>query len=114
MAKFSQFGFSLSLSAALAAFVWLSGSFGAVSLQFALALLALSQAGYFALAKLEGAGARFPHSAYLFVAVVLASFFASSLPFFALSASLSLLFFPAALCAPAVGAVLNDSLFSGD
>ncbi len=101
--KLEGFAASFAVSAFLAGYFFLSG---AVEAAPALALFALAQAGYFALAELKKCGMATPAAETAFAAAILACYFAAALSLSALSSLLSLSFVPLVLLVPAItGAV---------
>ncbi len=112
--KFGDFEAQLAFSALVLALVVLFDSQGRITPLFAIALAALSQAGYAALAALRKAGAESPDAEFLFIIVALAGFIACSISFFAFSSVLPLVFVPAVLCAPAAGTLAKGYLAVGD
>lgn len=109
---FGDFEFSAVVSASVVALVLLSGLFSAGPL-FALSLLALSQAGFFALSAFKKSGFQAPSAEYLFIAAVVVCFLASAVALGAPSAALSLLFVPIVFCAPAVGGLVRGAFSAG-
>ncbi len=110
--KLGEFEIQLAVSALVCAAAALSGSIGGFSLPFALALLALSQAGYFSLSAIKKANLRSPGAEYLLAAMAFACFFVASLYFSSLSILPALLFVPITFCTPAAVAA-SRQLFSG-
>lgn len=108
-----DFQFSLAVSALVAAFIMLSGAGGGVSPLFAAALLALSMAGFFALAAFRKAGVAHPGAEYLFIGAVLACYAVAAMALGAFSSILPFAFVPLAFSAPAVGALVRGVLSSG-
>ena len=101
--KLEGFAASFAVSAFLMGYLFLSG---AVEAAPALALFALSLAGYFALAELKKCGTATPAAEISFAAAILACYFAAALSLSALSSLIPLFFVPLALLVPAItGAV---------
>ena len=98
---FPEFQVQLAVCAALVALIFLSSS-GTVSAIFALCLLAISQAGYFALSAIRKSGMHPPNSEYALVCISALSYFAISFSTGPLSASLPLFFMPVTFAAPAL------------
>ncbi|VVC00856.1 Uncharacterised protein [uncultured archaeon] len=98
---------SLAVSAVVIAVLMFSSVGGAITPLFALALLAVSQVGFFALKSFSKAGIKSPSSEYIYILMVFVCFFASALAFGALSALLPLMFVPIVFCAPAVAAMVH-------
>ena len=111
--KFGDFESQLAFSALAVALIVLLDSQGRITPLFALALFALSQAGYAALAALRKGGMESPDSEFLFIIVAIAGFIACSISFFAFSSILPLLFVPFALCAGALGTLARGYLTAG-
>lgn len=111
--EFGDFEWQMAFSAAAVALIMLFDSQGRITPLFALALFAVSQAGYAALAALRKGGAQSPDAEFLFVIVALAGFIACSVSFFAFPLILPLLFVPFALCAGALGTLARGYLAAG-
>lgn len=111
--KFGDFEAQLAVSALVLALIVLFDSQGRITPLFAIALAALSQAGYAALVALRKGGAQSPDAEFLFIIVALAGFIACSVSFFAFSFVLPLLFVPFALCAGALGTLARGYLTAG-
>ncbi len=110
--KFEDFHYSLAASAIVAALIYLFDSNGGVTPLFALALFALSQAGFFATAALRKGGVSSPGAEYLLILVVTGAFLSAAISLVAFSSVLPLIFVPLALAAPAAG-TLCRSFVSG-
>ncbi|MCX6770626.1 MAG: hypothetical protein NTX79_01080 [Candidatus Micrarchaeota archaeon] len=100
----------LAVCLASAAFFALSG---AATPQFALCLLALSQAGYFIFLQMRKASIALPWAAVLLIITSFACFFVSALIFSATSSFLALAFVPALFCLPSIAAVAHEVFVSG-
>ncbi|VVC01538.1 Uncharacterised protein [uncultured archaeon] len=111
--KFGEFEQSLAVSAAVVALIVLMDAHGSITPLFAVALFALSQAGYFSLALLRKAGMGSPGAEYLYLVVVIGAFLAGSLSLLSPSSLLPLYFVPAALCAPAAASLARGLISSG-
>jgi hypothetical protein len=94
-----EFTMQLAVCAASAASLALLGT---ASPLFALALFALSQAGYFALLQLQKGGVKQPWPAALLVAATFACFFASALLFNAINALSALAYVPMMFILPSI------------
>lgn len=108
-----DFTFSLAVSALVIIFIMFSGAGAGMPLLFAAALLALSQAGFFALASLKKAGVAHPKAEYLFIGAVLACYAAAAFALGTFSAVLPFAFVPLVFCAPAIGGLVKGALSSG-
>jgi hypothetical protein len=111
--KFGEFEQSLAVSAAAVALIVLFDTQGRIPPLFAVALFALSQAGFFALGALRKGGLGSPDAEYLFIVVAIGAFLATSLSFLAISAAVQLFFVPVALCIPAVASLARGFISSG-
>ena len=105
-----DFTFSLAVSALVVAFTLLSGTGGGFSPLFAVALLALSQVGFFALSAFKKAGIAHPNAEYLFIGATLVCYIVAALSLGAFSAILPNAFIPLIFCAPAVAALVRGAL----
>ena len=102
--KLEGFVTSFAVSAFLAGYFFLSGT---ISLMPALALFALSLAGYFALAELKKSGMQTPSAELFFAATVIVCYFAAALSLSVLSSLLPLAFVPLVLLVPAITGVVH-------
>lgn len=100
-----EFGFSLAVSALAVVLVLLLLPGAGITAQSVIFLLAVSQAGFFAMQAVRKSGVPSPRSEHLFIAIVFVCFLASA---FVIGASvktiLSFASVPVVLCAPAIGA----------
>lgn len=98
---------------AIAVFVMLLAGMGPgqpMNAEFALALFAASFAGYFAIAALMKAGVSKNMAIGGYAAAVLLAYIAVALSFGALSLILRLAFLPFALCVPAIGMAVRETV----
>jgi hypothetical protein len=86
---------------------------GTASMLFALALFAVSLAGYFALFQIRKGGIKQPWPAALMISVVFSCFFIAALFFNAMNYVYSLFYLPAMFSLPAVVATARDWFLSG-
>ena len=105
-----EFTLSFIVCAASALMLALSGT---ASPLFALALFALSQAGYFIFLQLKKASVAAPWAAVLLILATFACFFTSALIFNSMNALLALSFVPALFCLPSIAAVAREFFMSG-
>lgn len=108
-----DFIFSLAVSALAVAFIMFSGTGGGISLQFAAALLALSQVGFFALGSFKKAGVAHPNAEYLFIGAAFGCYIIAALALGAFSALLPFAFVPLVFCAPALAMLVRGAISSG-
>jgi len=108
-----DFQFSLAVSALVIIFIMFTNAGTGVSLPFALALLALALAGFFALAAFKKAGVGAPNAEYLFIVTVFGCYFVAAIALSAFSAILPYAFIPLVFCAPAVGMLVRGAISSG-
>ncbi len=101
---------SLAVSALLVAILMLMKVNGGMSPFFALALIAGSQVGFFAIQALKKSGVSSPNAEFLFVGAVFACFFIAVISFSAFQLFVPLLFAPLVLCAPAAAGVVGGIL----
>jgi len=103
-----EFSFSLAVSALAVVLALLLLPGVGITMQSALFLLAVSQAGFFAMQAVRKSGVPSPRAEHLFIAVVFVCFLASA---FVIGASvktmLSFASVPIVLCAPAIGATVK-------
>jgi len=105
-----EFTMQIAVCIAAAAIFALSGT---ATPQFALALFAISQAGYFIFLQMKKASVAAPWAAVLLVLVSFSCFFLSALLFNAMNSLLALVFVPALFCLPSIAAVANEVFNSG-
>ncbi|MFA6214564.1 MAG: hypothetical protein WC717_04780 [Candidatus Micrarchaeia archaeon] len=104
--------FTLSFAACAAAVLMLALS-GAASPAFALALLAVSQAGYFIFLQLKKASVASPWAALLLLASSFVCYFVSAILFSTTGSLLALAFVPLLFCLPSIAAVARELFISG-
>ena len=104
--------FALSVATCAAATLMLALS-GTASPLFALALFALSQAGYFIFLQIKKSSVAAPWAAALLVMASFSCFFISALLFNATNSMLALVFVPSLFCLPSIVAVAHDVFISG-
>ena len=104
--------FTLSFAACAAAVLALALS-GTATPLFALALFAVSQAGYFIFLQMKKASVAAPWASVLLILVSFSCFFISALLFNSMNSLLALVFVPALFCLPSIVAVAHDVFISG-
>lgn len=105
-----EFTMQLVVCVAVAAMLALTGTAQPL---FALPLLALSQAGYFALLQLQKGGVKQPWPAALLVIITFACFFISAVYFGAAGALLALSYVPAMFVLPSIVVAAREIFISG-
>ena len=108
-----DFQFSAVVSALVVLFILFANAGTGVTLPFAVALFALSLAGFFALAAFKKAGIAASNADYLFIGVVFGCYFIAAIALSAFSAVLAYAFIPIVFCAPAVGMIVRGAITSG-
>jgi len=108
-----DFQFSLAVSALVIIFIMFSGVGGGITMQFSLALLALSQVGFFALSAFKKAGVAHPNAEYLFIGTAAACYIVAAFALGTFSAVLPFAFVALVLCAPAIGGLVKGVISSG-
>lgn len=106
-----EFEFSLVICTALVVFVMLSDIGGSISPLFSVALLAMSQAGYFFVHQLRKAGMGAPKGELALICAVFLCYFASALALGALSSAVALLYVPIIFCTPAFALIARHYIF---
>ncbi|MCX6773204.1 MAG: hypothetical protein NTV88_05570 [Candidatus Micrarchaeota archaeon] len=108
-----DFQFSVVVSALVVVFIMFTNAGVGVSIPFALALLALSMVGFFALASFKKAGIGATNAEYLFMGTVFGCYIVAAIALSAFSAILPYAFIPLVFCAPAVGMLVRGAITSG-